>query len=55
MFNQSIENMLLFLSGIEMAHQPKIMDIVEGWWRLLFHQMNVDSEFRSTSQKAFSI
>ena len=30
MFNQSIENMLLFLSGIEMAHQPKIMDIVEG-------------------------
>ena len=30
MFNQSIENTLLFLNSIEMAHQPKIMDIVEG-------------------------
>ena len=25
--------------GMEMAHQSKIMNIVEGWWTLLFHQM----------------
>ena len=30
MFNQGMENVLLFLMGIRMAHQPKIMNIVEG-------------------------
>ena len=41
MFNHSMVHMLLFLMDIEIAHQPKIMNIVEGWWRLLFHQMYV--------------
>ena len=39
MFNQVMENVLLFFMGIRLAHQPKIMNIVEDWWRLLFHQM----------------
>ena len=30
MFNQSMENMLLFLMDIEISHQPQIMNIVEG-------------------------
>ena len=30
MFSQSMKNVLLFLMGIWMAHQPKIMNIVEG-------------------------
>ena len=38
MFSESMENVLLFLVGIWMAYQPKIMNIVEGWWKLLFHQ-----------------
>ena len=36
-----MENVSSFLMGIRMAHQPKIMSIVEGWWRLLFRQMYV--------------
>ena len=31
MFNQGIKNVLLFLMGIGMVHQPNIMNIVEGW------------------------
>ena len=30
MFNHRMVNMLLFLMDIEIAHQPKIMNIVEG-------------------------
>ena len=29
MFNQVMENVLLFFMGIRLAHQPKIMNIVE--------------------------
>ena len=50
MFNQGMENVSSFLMGIRMAHQPKIMSIVEGWWRLLFRQMYVWTLKASSAQ-----